>query len=115
MTLPTDPAARKKMAMFTFLTEYFPDAIEEMVRVSIAGNDQHNPGQPLHWSREKSTDQLDTAFRHQWDHKTVGPLDVDGRYHLGKAMWRIGAELQLQIEADRKKAAEDATDAILRR
>ena len=32
--------------------------------------------------------------------------DADGQYHLAKAYWRIGAALQLQIEADRAKALE---------
>lgn len=104
MTLPTDAAGRKKMAMWTFLTEYFPDSFEEVVRVAVAGNDQHNPGQKLHWSRGKSTDQMDTAFRHMWDHRTASK-DIDGCYHLAKAIWRLSAELQLVIEAEQCKSS----------
>ena len=70
MSLPTDDKARKALPIFTYLTEYFPDATLAEVGVSVAGNEQHNPGQPLHWARGKSTDQLNTAFRHLWDHKT---------------------------------------------
>lgn len=104
MSLPDDYHERKTWQMFTYLTEYFPDSFEEEVRVAIVGNQQHNPGEPLHWARDKSTDQLNTAFRHQWDHKTKGPKDKDGCYHLAKAIWRLKAELQLVIEKERASA-----------
>lgn len=100
MTLPTDDKARKALPIFTYLTEYFPDATLAEVAVSVAGNEQHNPGQPLHWAREKSKDQLNTAFRHLWDHKCGTHKDVDGQWHLAKAIWRLKAELQLLIEAE---------------
>jgi hypothetical protein len=102
MSLPTDDKARKAMPILTYLTEYFPDATLAEVAVSVAGNEQHNPGEPLHWAREKSKDQLNTAFRHMWDHKRGTVKDIDGQYHLAKAIWRLKAELQLQIEADRR-------------
>lgn len=102
MSLPTDDKARKAMPILTYLTEYFPDATLAEVAVSVAGNEQHNPGKPLHWAREKSKDQLNTAFRHLWDHKRGTVKDIDGQYHLAKAIWRLKAELQLQIEADKK-------------
>lgn len=101
MTLPTDYAARKLQQMWTYLTEYFPDAFEAEVNVAVVGNEQHNKGEPLHWAREKSTDQMNTAFRHMWDHTTTGPKDTDGTYHLAKAIWRLKAELQLTIERER--------------
>lgn len=101
MPLPTDYAERKKWELWTFLTEYFPDSFLEVVRVAIVGNDQHNPGEPLHWARGKSADQMNTALRHMWDHKTLGPLDTDMCYHLAKAIWRLSAELQLVIEKRR--------------
>lgn len=105
MTLPTDAAARKKIAMWTFLTEYFPDSFEAVVAVAVAGNEQHNPGLKLHWSRGKSTDQMDTTFRHMWDHKFSGAKDIDGCYHLAKAIWRLSAELQLHIEGERAQTS----------
>jgi hypothetical protein len=97
-----DYAERKNWQVWTFLTEYFPDAFLEVVRVAILGNKQHNPGEPLHWARDKSKDQLNTAFRHCWDHKFTGPKDQDGAYHYAKAIWRLMAELQLHIEEERK-------------
>jgi hypothetical protein len=102
MSLPTDDKARKAMPILTYLTEYFPDATLAEVAVSVAGNKQHNLGEPLRWVRGKSMDQLNTAFRHMWDHKRGTVKDIDGQYHLAKAIWRLKAELQLQIEADRR-------------
>ena len=104
MTLPTDAKARKALPVYTYITEYFPDALIAEVEVAVAGNEQHNPGEPLHWAREKSTDQLDCAQRHMLDHKK-SHRDTDGQYHLAKAIWRLKAELQLVIEAERKAAA----------
>lgn len=100
MSLPTDAAARKALPVYTYVTEYFPDALLAEVAVAVAGNDRHNPGEPLHWARGKSTDQMDCAFRHMMDHKK-NPRDTDGQYHLAKAIWRLKAELQLLIESER--------------
>lgn len=103
--LPTDDKARKMIPLFTFLTQYFPDAILAMVGVSVAGNVQHNPElspADIKWAREKSRDQMNTAQRHIWDYGTGVKRDVDGQWHLAKAAWRILAQLQLDIEEERK-------------
>lgn len=97
--LTTDAAERKRLQLWTFLMNYFPDAFLAVLDVSIKGNDQHNPGQDLHWAREKSKDQMNTAFRHMWDYGRGVRKDTDGCYHLAKAIWRLSAELQLNIEA----------------
>lgn len=98
-SIPTDPAARKGIPLVTGVLDYFPDALCEIAKVSKAGNDQHNPGQPLHWSRGKSNDHADTCGRHLLQR---GTLDTDGQRHTAKAAWRILAMLQLEIEADMK-------------
>lgn len=99
--LPTTNDERKALPLWTFLTEYFPDAFVEVARVAIIGNLQHNPGESLHWAREKSTDQMNTAFRHMWDYAMGSAVDTDGAYHLAKAIWRLSAELQLDLERER--------------
>jgi len=101
--LPTDAKARKNLPVCTGFLYYFPDTIVEVARVSWVGNEQHNPGQPLHWARGKSTDQMDSAVRHIMDH-IENPIDTDGTYHLAKAIWRLSAELQLLKEREREKA-----------
>lgn len=96
--LTTDAAERKRLPLWTFLVEYFPDAFLAVLDVSVKGNDQHNPGQKLHWARAKSTDQMNTAFRHMWDYGRGVKKDTDGAWHLAKAIWRLSAQLQLEIE-----------------
>lgn len=103
--LPHDATERKKVPLFRFLTTYFPDAIEELTKLCVQGNIQHNPErapEDIVWTRGKSTDQLDAGFRHMWDHATVGRMDVDGQRHLIKAAWRMLAEAQLNIEEERR-------------
>lgn len=100
--LPTDYQKRKDLPLYTFLTQYFPDALIELVKVSVAGNLQHNPGEPLHWARGKSTDQLNTAMRHIFDHGAGCRYDEDGTMHLAKAAWRLLAEIQLLTEQNKQ-------------
>lgn len=96
--LPADAKERKGIPIATGVVDYFPDALVAVARLSQIGNDQHNPGQPLHWSRGKSTDHRDTLLRHFTD---AGTLDTDGVRHSAKVAWRALAILQLEIEAAR--------------
>lgn len=93
---------RKEYPLYSGLLKYFPDALAAVAHLSKVGNDQHNPGEPLHWVREKSTDQLDALLRHLKDH-SQNPFDTDGERHLTKVVWRGLAELQLAIEAEQGK------------
>ena len=93
---PSVSDARKAAPVFSGVLNYFPDALMAVARVSKAGNDKHNPGEPLHWSRKKSADQLDAAARH-----LLTPFAVDpdsGELHLAHLVWRALAELQLHLE-----------------
>lgn len=101
MSLPSDPKERKQIPIWSGVLQYFPDAIIEVAKVSWAGNEQHNKGEPLHWAREKSTDQLNTAMRHLMDHGAGNVKDSDGCYHLAKSIWRLSAELQLLLEKEK--------------
>lgn len=96
--LPTSPAERKAIPLCTGLLDYFPDALAAVAACSRVGNDQHNPGEPLHWARGKSTDQADCIVRHLIER---GKIDADGVRHSAKVAWRALALLQLEIEADR--------------
>lgn len=98
-TLPSEAPERKKYPVGTGVLDYFPDAMVALARLSWEGNNQHNPGQPLHWAREKSTDQADTMQRHYLQR---GSLDSDGQRHTAKMAWRALAMLQLEIEAEQK-------------
>lgn len=96
-TMPIDASERKRTPVVSGVLDYFPDAIIAVAQVSHAGNEQHNPGEPLHWARGKSTDQADTVVRHLMER---GRIDSDGLRHTAKAAWRILALLQEEIERD---------------
>lgn len=93
--LPVDAKKRKGIPLCTGLLDYFPNALAAVAEVSRIGNEQHNPGQPLHWDRSKSQDEDDTVLRH-WMER--GTLDTDGARHSAKAAWRVLAFLQKEIE-----------------
>jgi hypothetical protein len=113
MSLPTDDKARKALPIFDGCVMYFPDALLAVAEVSRIGNEQHNPGEPLHWARGKSMDQFNTGLRHQMDHRLGQRYDSDGGRHLAKAAWRILAALQLDIEAERASNTFDPSNALI--
>lgn len=96
-TLPDEPQARKEHPVASGFMDYFPDAVVAVSNISHRGNQQHNPGQPLHWARSKSTDEADTMLRHFLQR---GTLDTDGVRHTAKMCWRALALLQKEIEAE---------------
>jgi hypothetical protein len=89
---------RKAYPLATGVVDYFPDALLEIAHVSYVGNEQHNPGQPTHWDRSKSTDEADALLRHFVQR---GTRDTDGQRHSAKVAWRALALLQKEIEAER--------------
>lgn len=93
---------RKALPITSGVLDYFPDALLEVAHCSKVGNDQHNPGQPLHWAKEKSTDEADALVRHLLER---GKVDTDGVRHSAKVAWRALALLQREIEAERAAAA----------
>lgn len=97
-TLPADNKERKKYPVATGVLDYFPDAIVALSHVSWQGNEQHNPDQPLHWNRNKSADEADTAIRHFLER---GTIDKDGIRHTAKWAWRALAYLQKEIEQEK--------------
>lgn len=95
--LPQDAAARKEIPIGEGVLDYFPLALAEIARLSKAGNDQHNPGQPLHWARGKSADHWNCIVRHGIER---GTRDSDGQRHTAKLAWRALAMLQEELEAE---------------
>jgi len=94
-TLPDEGKERKQFPIAGGVLDYFPDALVAIAEVSFVGNQQHNPNQPLHWARGKSTDEADTMIRHFLER---GTLDTDGLRHTAKMAWRALALLQKEIE-----------------
>lgn len=97
MQLTTDKQKRKEQPISRGVLNYFGNAIAEVAYVSFIGNQQHNPGETMHWARHKSTDHADCIARHLIEH---GTMDDDGLRHSAKLAWRALALLQLEIERD---------------
>jgi len=102
--------SRKQYPLATGCLDYFPDALMAVAHCSYVGNEQHNPGTPLHWDRSKSGDEADAMMRHFLQRGTV---DTDGIRHSVKVVWRGLALLTKELEeageapvaAGRKEAA----------
>lgn len=103
--LAGDSATRKNSPVYEGFLCYFPNAIAEVARLSKFGNDKHNPGQPLHWSFDKSNDHGDCILRHQaqaeeLDESTVftsapaDPLAPLPFLHAVMVAWRAMAQLE---------------------
>ena len=97
VSAPAEAAARKNIPLATGGFDYFPDALLAVAALSKIGNDQHNPGKPLHWDRSKSGDEANALARHLVQR---GTIDTDGVRHSAKVAWRALALLQKEIEAD---------------
>ena len=96
---------RKEHPMYSGFKAYFPDAIALVSHLSWAGNEKHNPGQPLHHARGKSNDHQDCIERHA---ATADEYDVivlsDGSErsipHRVAVAWRAMADLQEWAERE---------------
>lgn len=105
MIAMTDNAQKRKaLPIFSGVLNYFPLAIVAVAEASQKGNDQHNPGKPLHWDRSKSGDELDALARHLME---AGTVDTDGIRHSAKVAWRALANLQKELEQAGEQVAND--------
>lgn len=86
---------RKNQPIYSGVLKYFPKALLEVSKVSLAGNRQHHEDKPLHWDRNKSNDDLDALMRHLID---AGTVDTDGVLHSAKVAWRALANLERELE-----------------
>lgn len=101
MNLKTEPLtgpSRKEYPVARGVLDYFPDAIRAVANCSYVGNEQHNPGTPMHWDRAKSGDEADALMRHLLERGTV---DTDGVRHTTKVAWRALALLQKELEGSK--------------
>jgi hypothetical protein len=115
---PDDDKARKMLPIFKYLTRYFPKAHREVTKVCVVNNVRYNPDRApsdINWNRGQSPDQLGSAFRHMLESAVDGKVfedvpddiaEITGIkrvYVLAEAMWRIGAQLELDIEGQEKQ------------
>lgn len=93
--LPEDGETRARYPLYDGLFAYFPAALCEVARWSIVGNEKHNPGERLHWAREKSTDHENKILRHLLDARQV---DEEGFVEAVALAWRALALCQTILE-----------------
>ena len=97
MKYPTTSAERKAMPVYDGCIRYFPAALMLVSVLSRKGNEKHNPGEPLHHARGKSTDHGNCITRHQME---VGTIDPDTQLdHAVGVGWRALAQLQELAES----------------
>lgn len=100
MALPSDAKTRKGIPMFSGLIAYFPHGLAAVAQLSQIANDQHNPGEPLHWAKEKSADEMDAMIRHVTDQAIdLKHRDDEGCLAAVKKAWRALADLERMHEA----------------
>ncbi len=97
--MSTDSQVRKQMPVASGVLAYFPDALMCVAWISRVGNEKHNAGEPLHWAKEKSSDEPDAEVRHLLDHvrglpPDPGLEDLGSVGHLASKAWRALAHLQ---------------------
>ena len=96
---------RKGFPITTGFLDYFPDAVAAAAEVSFLGNQKHNPGQPLHHSRGKSSDHADCIGRHLMQRGGFEEITISGVKHLVRhsaaLFWRAAALLQEELEAEK--------------
>lgn len=89
--IATDRQERKDAPLARGVLDYFPAALEGVARCSRIANEQHNPGEEMHWARDKSNDHADCILRHMVQRNEV---DGDGIPHVAKIAWRALALAQ---------------------
>ena len=92
--LANDKQARKEAPLARGLFGYFPNACLHVAHVSFVANEQHNPGEPVQWAFNKSSDEPDCELRHMLDAQGADPFDDDGLLHRAKKAWRALADLE---------------------
>lgn len=88
MILPADSKERKTYPLYSGLVRYFPHALAAVAHHSYVNNEKHNPGEPLHWSKEKSNDHQDCLLRHVLEQDWTA------------VAWRALAILEIELEND---------------
>jgi hypothetical protein len=75
---------------------YFPDALAEVGELCVVANEKHNPGEPIHWSKDKSNDHWGSRGRHSGQ---LGKIDPEsGLLHDVSWLWRTLAINQVRLD-----------------
>lgn len=103
-TLPNNSKERKEFPIYSGPVKYFPAALAAVAKVCKIGNDKHNPGQPLHHARGKSSDHADCIIRHlidmSEDYGRGTGFDENGVPQVAYIAWRALALAQEWCETN---------------
>jgi hypothetical protein len=102
---------RKQLPLKSGCLDYFPDALLLVSALSFLANEKHNPGQPMHWSKDKSADHADCLARHSLDTKHDDEFNLNHRIAVA---WRALADLQTAVENEGYDALIDFKRPALR-
>lgn len=91
--LPIDSAERKKYPIYSGFLAYFPHAIASVANLSYEANEQHHPGEGLHWDMGKSSDSKDCLARHTID-EILSKTKEDRVEEARRMAWRAMENLQ---------------------
>lgn len=91
---------RKETKIFQGVLMYFPNAMREIAKCSLASNRQHNGDAPLYWDMDKSKDELGSLTRHLVDLASGEEHDEDGTLNLAKIAWRALGALERHLTGD---------------
>lgn len=97
MAMTQNSDERKDIPIYSGFVCYFPDAMAAVAHLSQVANEKHNPGEPLHWSKDKSNDHMDCLMRHATEHQKYD--GSDGFLHAVKVAWRGMANLQVLLDS----------------
>lgn len=104
VALPEEHAARKSIPLASGCLDYFPAALAAVAALSRIGNEQHNPGEPMHHARGKSSDHADCIVRHLVDRGRTYDVTIAGQTyrvrHSVAVAWRALALAQEELELE---------------
>jgi len=90
------PAYEDSFAKLEPFFDAYGRALAAVAEHSFAGNEKHNPGEPLRHARSKSTDQENAALRHFLER---GGTDPElGTLSTAALVWRLGVLAQIELE-----------------
>ena len=105
LSAPSELVSMRTEYPFSAMLKRFGHALACIARLSLAMNEIHCPGQPLHWSdKSKASDHGDPLMRHAMQR---GARDTDSHRHTAKAAWRALAFLQVALEKVRDRSNSD--------
>lgn len=92
-------SGRKNLPLVSGVLDFFPNAIVEVSKVSVAGAAQRGSDTLIYDESVTPEYHADCLLRHLID---KGNHDTDGVRHSAKVAWRALALLQSEIELERK-------------